>query len=471
MNKLSLPHTAYLLLLGALLFTPVVARHNGGRFDKLVEKETATEAAPTTPAEAETRQSEPTPTSRTEEAGEMVPDRTTDRSEAPEAAQTDQSDDIDVALPSANELPHTPIGSICSNFARRCSFVADHLMSQSPQRTNQQMLKLFSNVLFLTADLADTDTAGLADGNTIAVRADSYASDLVAIVATIKETVSLDPSLANIVYHYPTLGSLLRTVTHRGMQDTDMARTELGMSVYRLLRAPDSGKIFVSELFRELNDIGQKKADSLVALFHGDLEHLLDLAAQPVDETHLTRSSVQPDAAERKEFRQAALLCRSAANACESVASVVTQDQYLSHSKPLMTQFHALLSAMAVTYDRLGAPHRLVPRADRNVLAHHLAEMIALVPTTRTPHDHQPQMNTLYLDRCNSLDTLEEKEGFVQRQLESRYDRNELLGEFFAVFKDTVDRNITQFSHALTEYTSTVLSQRCWSHLSEHGGE
>ena len=236
------------------------------------------------------------------------------------------------------------------------------------------------------------------------------------------------------------------------------------------MRTPLSGKMLVRELFNELSDIGQAKADYLMALFHGDLESLLDLAEKPIDETQLTRSPDQSSLDERKEFRQAAMLCRAAANACESVGNVVTQDQYLSHSKPLMTQFNALLSTMAITYDRLGASHRLLPRTDRNLLAHHLAEMITLVPTTRAHRHEGPGTSTVYLDRCNALESIEEQESFVQNQFENRYDRTELLGEFFAVFKETVDTNISHFSHALSEHTSNTLTQRYWCHLSEDEG-
>lgn len=397
-----------LLLIATLFLLPLHARQHSGRFDKLIEQQE-------TPAEEPSSEGATfTPCERTEHFTEQETD---DHEPDATAIPDDFEEEISV---SASDTPQGPVSTICSNLARRCTFVADRLMTQSPQQTNRQMLKLFCNVLFLMSDLADTDLEGLREGNTIPVRADAYNCKLIAIVATIKETVALDPSLADISYRYPVLGSLIRSTTRSGLSNADDARTELGMAMYHLLRAPSSGKTLVQELFSELSDIGHNKAEHLMAVFHDDLENLLNLTEKPLETEYLTRSPEELSIEERKEFRQAAMLCRAAASACGSISSVVTQNQYLAHSKPLMSQFNSLLSAMSVTYDRLGAPHRLVPRTDRNLLAHHLAEMIDLIPTTRTHHTGSPRIHTIYLDRCNAFESPEEKESFVQRQFESR---------------------------------------------------
>ena len=449
-----------LLLLLIVLSLPLTSspRSHGGRFDE--PSESSAHKSPRA-------QSDDSHDVTSEDDISLSATDDGDEYEADVTASHEDDEYIDVAIPyTTSSSPHSPIGSVCSNLARRYSFVANRLMTNGKHQTNRQMLRLFCSVLSLMADLADGNSDG--DESNV-VRADNYASDVVQVVATIKETIALDPTLTELSFHYPLLGSLTGNTVRSIRADADDNRSELGMAVYHMLRTPRSGRALVQELFAELSDIAQNKADHLMSLFRTDMQQLLDLTSRPIEDMVLRSPSRESD--ERKEMRQAAMLCRAAASACHSVALVAPQNDYLKHSTPLMAQLNSLLSAMAVTYDRLGAPHRLVARTDRNILAHHLAEMIHLLPTTRAQRSSRQKMSTVHLDKCTSLGSLEEQELFVQNQFERPSERDALLGEFFTVFQDTVDTNITRFLGALSHYTALTFTRRYWQGLSETTGD
>lgn len=453
-----------LLVLCTVVSVPLLASR-GGRFDHhpAVEPTSLDDAAtPDTTSAAPANVTQIPPSDYTSFISEPPVERVTQIA----TEKADEADDGEEEEAGIAPIPHRPIGSMCANLARRYFYVATHLMTTPTQRRNQQVLKLFCSCLFLMADLADTS---LSNPEEFPVRANTYASDIVGIVAAIREATLSEPSFALTLSNYPVLCSLIATEQGANEQEEADIRTELVRAIYSILRTASSGRRLIVELFQELAIIARVQVRSMLDVFRQDLVHLFaTVEHQPTPQPLLFTQEPPSVYEEHRTMRHIALLCRTAAHTCENVALVVPGDPYLEHIAPLLTQLNALLSAMAVTYSHLGAAQNTVHRQEKTTLAQHFAHMIHLLPESADLIKKNKFSSLAY---CTNLKNYEEQEAFVQESFNHAHNRDALLTEFFTAFEEETHVNIERFSSALTDYTITALSLRLWRRFSSSSEE
>ncbi len=331
--------------------------------------------------------------------------------------------------------PHTPLGTICLEIEEYCSYFIQHCMSDQTLLQQRQSLTLFCNLLQLLANLADSD-CGI-------IRLHQYLLNISMLSHTLYVTSASDNDIINHQTDYPFVHQLQQAIT---------SENEITFFIHHTLRSPNAGTNIVTALFTELKTYAHYKLHAVLETFQQDTHTLIRRTQHPELEQTQETSSSEFD---RSQIHWLGWLCKHAATTCLDLVQTVPSSPLLAHTSSLMNQIQLMLSTMALTYTHLGT--NTVRSQDRTTLASQYAQLITYMEPAPTRRGALS-----YLHSTQALETIEEKQDYLETIFASEQASSQLLKEFFPAFNDMLDHNLSQFCALLTEQVLHILNTRYW---------